>query len=334
MKTTTPRLAALLALAAGSAAFQASSPGFSALGTGSLRWPHSAATSSSMHRRSTGISPLSPLCDPAHSASSGAAAILRGGVQRNTVLAAETGASSSASGVDVHEKGNEAASSPAGGVDTINDEGDKKLVAQTMEPWIYDFNKVVIDTVYQIICFLYPVRGNERDFARFYVLETVARVPYFAYLSVMHLRETFGERSAGLSERMRTHYAEADNELHHLLIMEALGGNSSVVDRTVAQTMAFGYYWYVTAVYAANEPAAYHLSELIENHAYDTYNGYLNAHEDMLKKMPVPPIAKKYYVDGELPHSNFVQTLRPFPGVASHSNRRHPCPERRQPVPL
>ena len=53
---------------------------------------------------------------------------------------------------------------------------------------IYNFNKAVIDTVYDIICFLYPVRGTARDFARFYVLETVARVPYFAYLSVMHLR--------------------------------------------------------------------------------------------------------------------------------------------------
>ena len=66
------------------------------------------------------------------------------------------------------------------------------------------------------------------------------------------------------------HYAEADNELHHLLIMESLGGNSSVVDRTLAQTMAFGYYWYVTAVYSVSEPAAYHLSELIEDHAYNT----------------------------------------------------------------
>ena len=86
-------------------------------------------------------------------------------------------------------------------------------------------------------------------------------------------------------------------ELHHLLIMESLGGNSSVIDRTIAQTMAFGYYWYVVAVYAFSEPAAYHLSELIEDHAYDTYNGYLNQHESMLKQLPVPAIARKYYVD-------------------------------------
>lgn len=54
----------------------------------------------------------------------------------------------------------------------------------------YNFNKALIDTVYEVICFVYPVTGKERDFARFYVLETVARVPYFAYLSVMHLRGT------------------------------------------------------------------------------------------------------------------------------------------------
>jgi ubiquinol oxidase len=134
-----------------------------------------------------------------------------------------------------------------------------------------------------------------RDFARFYVLETLARVPYFAYLSVMHLRETFGDRKPGDSERMRTHYAEADNELHHLLIMESLGGNSSAVDRTLAQTMAFFYFWYVTVVYSFSEPAAYHLSELIEDHAFNTYDQFLKDHGAKLKGMPVPDIARKYY---------------------------------------
>jgi len=79
--------------------------------------------------------------------------------------------------------------------------------------------------------------------------------------------------------------------------MESLGGNSSIVDRTIAQTMAFGYYWYVVGVYALSEPAAYHLSELIEDHAYNTYNDYLTKYEDMLKQMPVPDIARKYYIE-------------------------------------
>jgi len=160
-----------------------------------------------------------------------------------------------------------------------------------LEESIYKLNKFIVDTVYKAICLVYD--GN--DYARFFVLETVARVPYFAYLSVMHLRETFGSRDPGDGDRMRTHYAEADNELHHLLIMESLGGNSSVVDRTLAQTMAFTYYWYVIAVYTISEQAAYHLSELIEDHAFNTYNGYLEREGEKLKTLPVPDIARQYY---------------------------------------
>jgi ubiquinol oxidase len=166
---------------------------------------------------------------------------------------------------------------------------------QSMNPIIYRSNKVLIDTVYSIICFLYPVKGTERDFARFYVLETVARVPYFAYLSVLHLKETFGERYPSMSERMRTHYAEADNELHHLLIMEELGGNHALPDRILAQSAAFVYYWYVIAIYVINEAAAYHLSELIEDHAYNTYDNFLKEYQDKLKSRQVPEIARKYY---------------------------------------
>lgn len=78
--------------------------------------------------------------------------------------------------------------------------------AGTMDEGIFKFNKQLIDTVYDVICFLYPVKGNERDFARFFVLETVARVPYFAYLSCLHLQETFGVRYENMSDRMRTQY--------------------------------------------------------------------------------------------------------------------------------
>jgi ubiquinol oxidase len=161
---------------------------------------------------------------------------------------------------------------------------------------IYKVNKSMLNVISSIISALYPVRGTSRDYCCFYVLETIARVPYFAYLAVMHLRETLGERSPAMNERMRIHYAEADNELHHLLIMESLGGNSFWIDRLLAQAMACGYFWYVVVVYAVNEQAAYHLSELIEDHAYHTYDQYLQEHGEMLRSQPVPPIATKYYV--------------------------------------
>lgn len=193
-------------------------------------------------------------------------------------------------------------------------------VPDTIDEGVYTFNKILIDTVYNIICFFYPVTGTKRDFARFYVLETVARVPYFAYLSVMHLRETFGNRELG--DKMRTHYAEADNELHHLLIMESLGGNENSVDRFLAQIMAFGYYWYVTIVYFFSPPVAYHLSELIEDHAFDTYSGYLEKYGEELKKQPVPDIANKYYVEDNPFLFDLFCTVKDKDEEGNFSNRR------------
>ena len=180
-----------------------------------------------------------------------------------------------------------------------NEDDSEELNPQQMDKGIYHFNKFVVDSVYHLICHLYPVCGTERDFARFFVLETVARVPYFAYLSVLHLRETFGEREdpEELSDRMVTHYAEADNELHHLLIMESLGGNSTAIDRHLAHVTSVAYFWYVAAVYLVNPQAAYHLSELIEDHAYNTYDEYLKQFQDQLKTLPVPDIARKYYIE-------------------------------------
>ena len=160
------------------------------------------------------------------------------------------------------------------------------------------------------------------------MLETVARVPYFAYLSVLHLRESLGERSAAMTAQMNQHYAEADNELHHLLIVEALGGGRRARDRAFAGALAVAYYWcarararrgvsraralarardahnapppslrrrYVVVVYALSPRCAYHLSELIEQHAYETYDAFLAERADELRARPVPDVARRYY---------------------------------------
>jgi len=149
--------------------------------------------------------------------------------------------------------------------------------ARGLDERIFGLNRQLIDVVKGSIDAVYSYQDDGtllQDVRRFYVLETVARVPYFAYLSVLHLRETLGERD--LRGTMRLHYAEADNELHHLLIMEALlDSNATAFDRTMARTMAFVYYWYVVGVYALSPEAAYHLSELIEDHAYETYDDFL-----------------------------------------------------------
>jgi ubiquinol oxidase len=146
---------------------------------------------------------------------------------------------------------------------------------------------VVIDRVYR-----------HRSIARFYVLETVARVPYFSYLSVLHLYETMGWWRR--ADWLKIHFAESWNEMHHLLIMEELGGGSQWTDRWLAKGTAVIYYWIVVGVYFLSAKSAYRFMELVEGHAYRTYDLYLTEYATELQQSPAPAIALKYYRDGDL----------------------------------
>ena len=60
------------------------------------------------------------------------------------------------------------------------------------------------------------------------------------------------------------HFAEEWNELHHLQIMESLGGDQYWVDRFLAQHAAVFYYWTVVLFFAVSPSNAYTFSELVE----------------------------------------------------------------------
>lgn len=62
----------------------------------------------------------------------------------------------------------------------------------------------------------------------------------------------------------QVHFAEEWNELHHLQIMEALGGDQLWIDRFLGQHAAVVYYWVLILLYALIPSLAYMFSELIE----------------------------------------------------------------------
>lgn len=149
-----------------------------------------------------------------------------------------------------------------------------------------------------VLVFVIDKLYRDRPYQRFYVLETVARVPYFSFLSVLHLYETLGLwRKA---DWLKVHFAESWNELHHLLIMESLGGNKHWSDRFLAQTTALVYYWVVVALYMVSPRTAYYFMQLVEEHAHHTYDTFVREHEAELKAQPAPLVAIKYYRDGDL----------------------------------
>lgn len=154
--------------------------------------------------------------------------------------------------------------------------------------------RLLVGVLVLVINYLY----RHRPIPRFYVLETVARVPYFAYLSVLHLYETIGFWRR--ADWLKVHFAESWNELHHLLIMESLGGSQQWIDRFLAQHVALTYYWIVVGLYLVSPRSAYHFMELVEGHAHHTYDTFLKEQEAELKAQPAPQVAINYYRDGDL----------------------------------
>jgi ubiquinol oxidase len=71
--------------------------------------------------------------------------------------------------------------------------------------------------LYNVGCLVLDSLFDERPITRFWFLETIARIPYFSYISVLHLYESLGWWRA--CELRKIHSAEDWNELHHLLIM-------------------------------------------------------------------------------------------------------------------
>jgi ubiquinol oxidase len=166
----------------------------------------------------------------------------------------------------------------------------------------------MIRLLVNILEFILNYFYRDRLYPRFYVLETVARVPYFAFTSVLHLYETMGWwRKA---DWLKVHFAESWNELHHLLIMESMGGNQYWIDRFVAHTGAFVYYWILVFVYVLTPRSAYHFMQMIEEHAHHTYDTFLKQHGDELKNLPAPQVAINYYLEGDLYMFDEFQSTR------------------------
>ena len=154
---------------------------------------------------------------------------------------------------------------------------------------------LIIKAPYLAICFLLDVvfEGSYVP-SRFFLLETVARMPYFSYISMLHLYETLGfwRRS---SEAKRIHFAEELNEYAHLLIMESLGGDQTWWVRFVAQHSAIVYFFVLCGLFAISPSLSYKFSELLETHAVNTYSVFMDNNRELLKELPPSNAAVNYY---------------------------------------
>ena len=101
------------------------------------------------------------------------------------------------------------------------------------------FNEVTLNITVAIIDFLY----QEEIIKDSGCLREIARAPYFAFLSVLHLRESLGLRGPEHLYLMKEHFAQTINETEHLEYMESRDGNRYWIDRAFARHLVLIYYW-------------------------------------------------------------------------------------------
>ena len=103
------------------------------------------------------------------------------------------------------------------------------------------------------------------------------------------------------------------------------------MDRFVAQHIAFFYYWLVIAVYMASPAIAYDLNKHVEQHAFNTYDEFLQSHGEELKLLPAPQVAIDYYQDGDLALFDAFQNDA-FDMTRKEKNNGGIAPQPRRPV--
>ena len=134
------------------------------------------------------------------------------------------------------------------------------------------------------------VYGQPGSFAKFQVLELVARVPYQTWERAAYLAINRLYRQTGLARRVHERIVEAreqqDNEEWHLLIMAELAaregaGHGWVRYRFLPQFLATVYYLLSWLLFLITPARSYRLNADFEDHAEHEYMEYTAAHPDL-----------------------------------------------------
>jgi len=156
-----------------------------------------------------------------------------------------------------------------------------------------NLNDTILAITISIIDFLY----RDLPIQRFWVLETIARAPYFAFVSVLHLKESLGLRDLSHYYLMKEHFAQTLNETEHLIEMEHRGGANRWIDRFFAYHLVLIYYWILVGYYFIAPVPAYQLNAGIEFHATETYINYFWDHPEDKKIGEIAVDEMNHYIE-------------------------------------
>ena len=134
------------------------------------------------------------------------------------------------------------------------------------------------------------IYGRSGSFAKYQVLELVARVPYQSWERIAYLAISRVHRDTGLARRIHDRIEESraqqDNEEWHLLIMSELAaregtGHGLLRYRLLPQVVATVYYLLSWLLFLIVPAASYRLNADFEDHAEHEYMAFVAAHPEL-----------------------------------------------------
>ena len=140
---------------------------------------------------------------------------------------------------------------------------------------------------------------ENRPIQRFWLLETVARMPYFSYNSMLTLYEILGWWRKS-SDLRKVHFSGRMERVPTFARHGKSRGDRKWSDRFLGQHAALVYYLGLIIIWLISPKLAYNFSERIETHAVATYAQFTEENRALLESLPAPDVAKAYYEGDDL----------------------------------
>lgn len=155
------------------------------------------------------------------------------------------------------------------------------------------------------------VYGVEPTYLKFRAVEVIARVPYHSWAAAAFTLLTLWYRDEARAIKLLTvkHYAlfASDNETMHVVVVSQLArkeGDADFIRYTLIPVLfAFFYFWMSYFLYLAKPRWSLELNFLFEQHAFHSYERFLERDGELLKQKPITSEFLAWY--GRNPRSQY-----------------------------
>lgn len=159
------------------------------------------------------------------------------------------------------------------------------------------------------------IYGKAATYAKFYVIEVVARIPYQSWELWSYIVQTlfFADEQYVIKLAKQTEFSRLaqDNETMHVIVIGAiLHKHRGILSDLFAFGLSFSYFLVCFTLYLISPRHAYELNVLFEEHAYNTYNGFLIAKAEELKTKSLHSVFLDWYGRHVTTEYEFIELVR------------------------